>query len=573
MEATKLMIHQVFTSSRLFEMPFFQRAYVWDEPQRERLLEDVESVSRGEGDYFMGSIVLKQKPTNTSNRIGDVRTVIDGQQRLTTISVLLKALSLKTGQIPKFDRRFRLDDGTPVIQHNHDDAAAFAEVMDREEAAPLGQDGAGALTRAFNWFVERLKPDKVNFEAVMNRIMLVVIELAVEEDEQEIFNTLNSLGVRLTTAELLKNHLFGLDDVTAYENTWKDIFEKDKETREYWDREIVTGRLRRSFSDIFFHAYLHILANDQELPVKSDDKIMYFRVDKLFDSWKHFVKEYMTGRRECLLDGIRRYARSFKASFDPNILAAELPGTPGLERMNALIFGMETTSLIPYALFVENHIGDEAEKKGLYKLLETYLVRRAVCKATSKGYNRLFGASLILNRVLSVQDFLENAAKQEEQNLRMPGDGEFREAFHKNTLTNKQAAGILYLMETTIRDHSKHSTLLRGMDQYSLEHLLPKKWRKHWPGVKTKLLETERDNHLLTLGNLAIITQKLNASVSEACWTIKLERGLRKYAGAMDTLAGFLDRVDWDETAIYERADWLASKALGIWTQGPVMDD
>jgi len=75
--------------------------------------------------------------------------------------------------------------------------------------------------------------------------MFVGIDLGIDEDEQQIFDTINSLSVRLTTAELLKNHFFGRNDLNSYDANWKQIFEKDDETKEFWDNEVTAGRTKR----------------------------------------------------------------------------------------------------------------------------------------------------------------------------------------------------------------------------------------------------------------------------------------------------------------------------------------
>ena len=93
MDAGKRTINEIFNGSKILEVPFFQRAYVWSEPNWERFLEDVEYVCSSKETYFMGSLILKQQMTRSDSNVGDVRLVIDGQQRLTTISVLLKVLS------------------------------------------------------------------------------------------------------------------------------------------------------------------------------------------------------------------------------------------------------------------------------------------------------------------------------------------------------------------------------------------------------------------------------------------------------------------------------------------------
>jgi uncharacterized protein with ParB-like and HNH nuclease domain len=95
MEAGKRSINEIFNGNKILEIPFFQRAYVWDEPQWERFIADMEFVSHNNKPYFLGSVILKQQPTSSEQSVGDKRTVIDGQQRLTTLNLFFKVLSLK----------------------------------------------------------------------------------------------------------------------------------------------------------------------------------------------------------------------------------------------------------------------------------------------------------------------------------------------------------------------------------------------------------------------------------------------------------------------------------------------
>lgn len=254
MDAGKKTINEIFNGSRILEIPFFQRAYVWDEPQWERLLDDIENVCKTHTPYFMGSVILKQQLTNTGSSVGDIRTVIDGQQRLTTISILLKVLCLKKDTLKKFDKRFRLDDDSMVLKHNFNDIKAYNDIMALEEILPMS-DGNN-IYRAYQFFVKHLDTNKVDFDTICNSILFVGIDLSVDEDEQQIFDTINSLGVRLTTAELLKNYFFSRNNISDYKTYWQEIFEKDEETRHYWDQEITTGRIKRTFIDLFFYAFL-----------------------------------------------------------------------------------------------------------------------------------------------------------------------------------------------------------------------------------------------------------------------------------------------------------------------------
>lgn len=569
MDAGKRTINDIFNGSRVLEIPFFQRAYVWGEELWARLVEDVENVSKSKESYFMGSVILKQQQTSTNSNYGDVRTVIDGQQRLTTFSILLKVLCLKTCSMNKFNKRFRLDDNTAILKHNHNDIESYTKIMNLENEEIIhSQDN---ISKAYEYFRKKLNPDNVFFDDITNKILLVVIDLGHEEDEQQIFDTINSLGVKLTTAELLKNYFFHRNDLEIYEKYWKDIFESDDELKSYWDKEITAGRFRRSFIDLLFYSFLQIKLQDPQLKVTADDKNQFSRVDKLFESYKKFIKEYCRSERTVLLDDIRNYAKIFMEKFDPEVVNNELPSVAGIERINAIIFELETTTLIPYVLFIEHNVNDINIKTELYEFIECYIMRRILTRATTQNYNQLFTERLILNRILSKQAFLEYLEKQADKVNYLPSDIQVQDAISKNVLTNKQAIGVLYLIESKIRNRERHSTQLLGITKYSLEHIMPKKWRNHWEQPADNALIVERGRKLLTLGNLTIITQALNTSIRDADWqTKKMGRsadkaGLKKYADGIETFSGYLDRPVWDENAIADRADFLSEQAIRVW--------
>lgn len=568
MDAGKRTINEIFNGSRVLEIPFFQRAYVWDEPQWERLLDDIETVSKTRTPYFMGSVILKQQLTNTGSFVGDVRTVIDGQQRLTTISILLKVLCLKNGTLKKFDKRFRLDDDTMVLRHNHIDIEAYNRIMALEDVTPTTcQDN---ISRAYQFFVDHMDVSKVDFDAICNSILFVGIDLGTDEDEQQIFDTINSLGVRLTTAELLKNYFFGRNNLSDYQLYWEAIFEKDEETRAYWDREVTTGRIKRTFIDLFFYAFLQIKIQDSSLSVTSDDKLSFSKVEKLFESYKSFINKYLGGNNRLLFQEIKEYAVTFRRTVQLDVIENELTQESGIERINAVIFALDTTTLIPYILFIEQNVSDSNTRNELYAYIESYIMRRLVTRQTTKNYNQLFSDRLILNRVLSKDALSEYLSGQEDKINRMPSDSEVSAAFQEAWLTNKYALGVLYLIESKIRDRNKHSTQLLGINKYSLEHMMPKKWRNQWAFSGDAIAADARDRKLLTLGNLTIITQALNASIRDADWQTKKsgkgdKGGLKKYAEGIETLSPYLDLDIWDENSIQDRANDLANKALDVW--------
>ena len=571
MEAGKRNINDIFSGTMRLEIPFFQRSYVWGKQEWERFLEDIEATCLSGEPYFMGSLILKQKATSTEIKVGNVRMVVDGQQRLTTLSILMKVLSLKKGETKKFDRRFILVDDKPAMLHNHNDEAAYNRIMMLDSLVELKEEDN--VTEAYTYFRSHADADKLDFDSICNLIYFVGIDLNYDEDEQQIFDTINSLGVRLTTAELLKNYFFGRKDIEAYKNNWLDIFEKDDETRNYWDRTVTTGRMKRTLIDLFFYAFLQIKVQDSTYSVTSDDKKSYAKVDKLFESYKAFIKKYADGDKTAILQEIREYATVFHRCISDKILQEDLQADAGVDRLNLIMFGLDTATLLPYVLYIEKNVVDPAVKGDLYAYLEAYIMRRMVTRKSTKNYNHLFAEKLIANTALS-KDALKRALVDEDDlTNRMPSDEEIRGAFHREELINKYAAGVLYMIESKVRHRSKQATTLLGFKKYSLEHMMPKKWTNCWmPKGMSEEERKARDHTLLTLGNLTIITQALNASIRDADWKTKREGkgnkgGLKAYSTGIETVSKYLDYDSWNEEKIYERAEYLADKAINIWRQ------
>ena len=566
MDAGKSTISGVFNGSRLLEIPFYQRAYVWGEEQWERFLGDMEFVTASKRPYFLGSIILKQASSgNTWSEVSEVRTVIDGQQRLTTMVIFFKALCARIDADRLFERDFVLETGEVALRHGKYDRQDFEKVVSATGCEPV--EGSSSIVLAYNYFLKNIDPEKVDRNTIKSNVQFVCIDLTEGEDEQQIFDTINSLGVRLTTAELLKNYFFNRENEQAFKECWEDVFEPTAEKREYWEQEVVTGRIKRTLVDLFFDAFLQILVQDKKRGVTTEDKLFYSRTSNLFQSYKDFIGRYCNGDKDEILDSMKAYAEVFESTFDPGYCDADIPSAPGVERLNVLIFGLKNSTLIPYVLYVRKNAESLSEESEVFALLESYIVRRTLVQATTKNYNRLF-TSLILNEVKDAETLRKALEANEEATTYMPGDDEVRRAFEESCLYNLQSKGVLYLLESAIRP-GMGSTALLGFNQYTLEHMMPKKWRNKW-GALDDEAATRRDRKLLTLGNLAIITHSLNASIRDADWPTKKQGkgykdGLALCAAGLATMAGALEKESWDEGDIADRAEWLADKALEVW--------
>jgi uncharacterized protein with ParB-like and HNH nuclease domain len=570
MDAGKKTISDVLNGNRILRIPFFQRAYVWEEKQWERFLEDMETLSTQNSPYFMGSLILKQERSKTSQQAGDIRQVVDGQQRLTTIAVFFKCMAQLKGDDVIFNRSFLLSDGSVAIEHNHIDSPSFEKIMIKKDLS-IFPETKYQLEKLYNYIIQS-NHNRFNIRNILNQIIFVGIDLDYEEDEQKIFDTINSLGIKLTTPELLKNYFFNKQNYTMYETHWKNIFEKDDETMAYWDHLVTSGSRERSFIEIFFFSVLQIVIQKPEFQVSTIEKKQFARQDELFDSYKTFISRYLHGNKLVMLELINKFQKVFVSIFDNRWLEKHISKNDYIARINNIAFGLDTASIISYVLYLvsENSEVSTENIDQMLSMVESFILRRMITKYNSKTYN-IFFTSVLIGREINNPEKLRNTLLSEkEESTIFPSDEELKKGFENSKLTNKQAAGILYLIESQLRSKGQ-STNLKPLNQYQLEHLLPKKWKEHWNSPPLNFQEEEIRNHtLLTLGNLAIISEPLNKSISNNGWLMKIHgvgsnKGLNILGGGIESVSNYLNFPIWNEETIAIRGQDLYHLALKIW--------
>lgn len=572
MDAGTKQLADILNGNRILEVPYYQRSYVWKEDQWSRFLSDMEYITSTGKDYFLGSIILKQQPTGISQF--DLQSIIDGQQRFTTFALFFKSLCLKTDDMETFDSKFTVRDKKAkarllAIRHSINDRKDFEAVMGLDEDSPYTSETKSNIINCYNYFQENINPEKLDVDILLNHVIFIGISLQQGEDEQVIFDTINSLGVRLTTGELLKNYFFTESTREEYEELWMPIFEKDREFANYWDAEVVTGRLKRANIDFFFTAYLNIKIQDPNIKVSADHKIRYRRSEGLFNNYKDLISTYNLDKKDMIYD-ILEYAIIYHDHINPKIAEGEIPGTPGIERINFLIFALEYTAIVPYVLYLLKNVTNMEERNAMFGYIESYILRRLICKSDNKNYSDLFSENLIyrqINTLDSLKDYIEN--REDGQALVLPRDKQIVKACHKNKYPNKKALAILYLLETAIREGKPHATKLYSFERYTLEHIMPRSWKENWV-LCEPYTEDDREEAIYCLGNLAMLPSKLNTSISNASWYDKKNGkgrnlGMSHYAADIETLADVITAHVWDESTIAKRADWIAEKVNKIW--------
>ena len=200
MDAGTKQLADILNGNRILEVPYYQRSYVWKEDQWSRFLSDMEYITSTGKDYFLGSIILKQQPTGISQF--DLQSIIDGQQRFTTFALFFKSLCLKTDDMETFDSKFTVRDKKAkarllAIRHSINDRKDFEAVMGLDEDSPYTSETKSNIINCYNYFQENINPEKLDVDILLNHVIFIGISLQQGEDEQVIFDTINSLGVRL----------------------------------------------------------------------------------------------------------------------------------------------------------------------------------------------------------------------------------------------------------------------------------------------------------------------------------------------------------------------------------------
>lgn len=569
MEANKRQIKDIFNQGRQLIVPFFQRSYVWGEEQWERFSEDMTYICQSKQEYFMGAVILKQQQTST-NWISDVRIIIDGQQRLTTLCVFMKALCLLTGKNSMINR-FRLTEdeehyNTNAILHSKIDRKAFDFIMnltDRETEVKNDNQ----IKKAFNYFIKKIKTDEISFNEILKYVQFVVIDLSKDDDEQKIFDTINSLGVSLSTGELLKNYFFDENNISEYEDSWAPAFEDAQEKIDFWNQNVTIGRLKKNNLDNLLYYYLQIKLQDLKVPSEIR-RNQYRRWDGMFSNYKTLLKEFCVSRPE-LITGICEYAQIYIKYLSSDVVTKDSDFSDPIVRINFLIWKMDCTTIIPYILFVLKNVVSEEEKNKLFEYIESYIIRRLFANRTNKSYSDLFSEALLKEEYLSIDGLRGFFKGREEQDLSMPTDTEVIEGTYNHRWTNGKALAALYLMETKLHSNMD-STKVVPYDRYSLEHLMPQKPYK-WP--ETAGYDPEnRKKAIYMLGNMAMITSTLNSSISNGVWSDKLSgnskhSGLKDFAAGLTLMKEVLTKTEWNEKCIEKRSIELGERAIEIWKQ------
>ncbi|MEV4384131.1 DUF262 domain-containing protein [Micromonospora sp. NPDC049580] len=608
MKADTVQLVHIFGTDRRHVVPVFQRPYVWDEERNWAPLwsdvraaaEEVETEMSGVPDaytatprtHFLGAIVLERMPPAPGRILA--MNVIDGQQRLTTLQVLLAACWVAAREHGAENAegllKLLLNNTEQLIhkQHPYERYKVWPSLPDRDAfkalfAAKLPAERPGehrliAARRYFDdelhaWLAETTEPVEradALVIALRERLGLVEIQLEGHDDAQVIFETLNDRGTRLRASDLVKNTLFRLaeqqgEDVTDLHQKYWVPLEAAR-----WGEEVTTGRFRRARIDLLLSYWLSIRTG-LEVPV-----------EQLFADFRRWLGEKKASAAEVLAD-LAHHGHAMQRM-------ESLPGSDPTGRLLQVLDLLSTTTPVPILLHLQAKDGISAEQRAIAAgAIESFIVRRFVCGLTTKDYNRLF-LSLLQNLrkvddTVAGEQLRDQLAGQTADSRYWPEDGEFATGLLQRNLyrllRGPRLRVLLGGLEAQLRgEKSEMGFSPAQAAKLSVEHLLPQQWEQHYPlptEVPAEKARERRDEVIHMLGNLTLTTTKLNSSISNGPWSAK-RVALTNHAVLLLTAASVLQASPgvpdgkipnwsggWTEDHVWMRSLVLANLANTAW--------
>lgn len=604
MQPNYIEIAKLFSNDERFTVPLFQRPYVWTrEDQWEPLWDDVMGVLRRleirQGDapvasHFLGTIVLEQKPTQTGSLTR--REVIDGQQRLTTLQILLKAAehaiqsilpasddhaetwAMERDKVARLTKNLSSGEERYKVWPTNEDRAPFQRVLD---AKP--EDGLNGVTSrmadAYRFFHSAARDYLMsgNHLAGTQRLVtglrdylkLIVLDLDKGDEPQAIFETLNAHGTPLLPADLMKNWLLWdaakhkQDVGRLYEDLWRP-FDRD---HVYWRDTVGKGHAARARVDTFLQNWL---TKETVEPVSA--KHIYDRFLRLGDS-KSKAHPDGPGVAEDLMRAIRTDATRFERIDRP----------AGNSRFDVFLDRLKSLDMIVFHPVLFELMDSLSEDAGALNRsathLESYLVRRMICGMQTRGYGTLsikLLRALRENRGTDLSEIIREQLLSLDGSDEWPSDDAFRREWTKRQFygyfRRERVLMILRAIEHHYQTKGDKTEPLMTFDwsQVQIEHVMPQSWQQHWPLPDGTTAE-DRKASVQGIGNLTLVSQALNPAMSNSAWAGSDQKpgkreALNKHA-IMHMNRRLLDQFkeEWSEDTIASRAALLFEDAIAVW--------
>lgn len=541
-------------ADKRFVIPVYQRNYDWKTENCKRLYDDLVKIIKGHRkSHFFGSLVSVYNPDGHNEEF----LIIDGQQRLTTVSLLFLAMynlidkgilapesaNLKLRIFEEYlVDKWKPEDTRIKLKPVKNDQMAFGKLF----ADPTEHIRESNLTVNYDYFYKRIQKQEITIDQLYDavcRLEIINIRLDMEDNPQLIFESLNSTGLDLSEGDKIRNFiLMGLPS-----REQEDYYDK------YWNKIEICTKYDVS---AFIRDYLSV--KQQAIPQQK----------KIYTTFKDFV-ELGKIETEPLLIEMLAYAKRYQILIDANTGSGALNAC--ITRLNRL----ETTVTRPYFLEVlrlydENKL-TLAQMTEIFLTAENYLFRRTMCDLPTNALNKIF---LLLHREIVRYDGTEDnyvekfkyALKSKRERARFPADDEFSQAFVDRSvylMNNKNKIYILERMENfgTVEDKDVYRHCDDGT--YSIEHIMPQHLTPIWQKELGEDYEQIHDVWLHRIANLTLTAYNSKYSNSSFAEKKTMENGFDDSGIRMNTWIAKKEK--WTLSELEERSRYLMERALTIW--------
>ena len=539
MEARKIkLLEFIGNGKKTFNIPVYQRNYDWKEEQCRKLFEDIQNIVKSdyEIEHFLGTVVFV---SSKSEMNFNEYVLIDGQQRITSIMLLLKVLHEKVTdendkeeiweeylinkRAPEENLRIRLK---PV----ESDGMPYKKLIEENDVSLTSN-----VCKNYRLFEKLIQESNYSAEEIykaLGKIELVYIQLEKgkkSENPQMIFESLNSTGLSLTQGDLIRNYLLMNHEYEKqkmlYKNFWLEI-----------EKRITNEKI----SD-FVRDYLTM--KNGSISNK----------DKVYDDFKKYIKQNNENMdEEGILEELKTYSEYYSWFLNGNS-----PNNKINEKLSEFRY-LRNTTVYPLILSVfEDTYSykniNENELLDILNLLISYIFRRSVCGYTTNSLNKVFASIVVLLKSKDIYKQIEKGL----MNKSFPGDEEFRAEFIKCNFYKKGTEFCKYTLKLLETFENKEQT---DMENITIEHIMPQTLNSEWRIELGSKFEQIHSEYINTIGNLTLTGY--NPELSNKNFELKK----RYYEESNIKMSREIANYDkWKDTEIKDRAEQLFEKAKRIW--------
>ncbi len=555
-DAMKLLDFIGKSQEKQFVIPIYQRVYSWEKEQCKQLWDDIIKTSGNdqiEG-HFIGSIVFVHDGIYTTNY--NELLIIDGQQRLTTITLLFIALrnhlSEEVEILEKFSRK--KIENRYLINSNKDgdkkfrlilsesDKDTLLSLIDKDRRKP--SEPSSKIMENFKLFEEWIRKNTDKLETIfkgLEKLMIVWIALKKEKDDpQLIFENMNSKGVELTQPDLIRNYIIMETEIEKQ----KDFY------NQYWRAMEENFKQNETLFNRFVRHYLTI--KTREIP----------NINKVYEAFKDY-RQKKGIEIEDLLKDLQKYCGYFcQIAFK---IAFKKEADKDLKKALSFLVDLEMDVVYPLLLELYSDYSDgvlsEQDFTPIIHLTESYLCRRAVCGLGTNSLNKVFP---FVTKKIDKDQYLESIKVHflslEKTTGKFPKDSEFRDSFI--TIDFYRFKKKKYFFERLENFNTEEPV---DTQKCTIEHIMPQTLtEEEWKRDLGENFEAIHEKYLHTIGNLTLTgynKEYSNKSFQEKKY---MENGFKQ--SSLKLNQSLKDLEVFDEKEIEKRANDLADWALKIWT-------